>query len=404
MPLYEFKAKGLDDKVLEGRSKFSNKEQLAQQLMQKGFKLIEAKELNAFTDISQIAVFKKKVKVKDLAIFCRQFSIILEAGVPIATALDVLREQTSNPTLKQSISDIYEDIQKGIALSVAMKKHSNIFPEILIYMVESGELSGLLDKTFIRMAEQFEKENKLHNKIKGAMTYPIIVLIVAVAVIFLLMVKIVPSFEGILTGFGVELPIFTKVLISISSFFSSFWWLILASIIGLVVGFGYFHKTENGRHFVGNLVIKTPVIKDVTKNVITARFARTMGTLMGSGVLIIQALEVVQKLLGNAIIEEKIEVVIEDIKQGKGLSQPLAAMKYFSPMLVSMVRIGEESGNLDYALDKSADFYDEEVDTSVQRLTTLIEPIIVIFLAVIVAFVILSILYPMLSIYKNMSA
>lgn len=404
MPTYEFKARSSEDKIIEGRSKFKNKESLAEQLKLKGYTLVETKELNAFTDISQISIFKKKVTVKDLAVFCRQFAIILEAGVPIATALDVLREQTTNPTLKECVSDIYEDIQKGIALSVSMKKHDNLFPEILIYMVEAGELSGMLDKTFSRMAEHFEKENRLHQKIKSAMTYPVIVLLVAVGVIFVLMVKVVPSFSGILGGFGVELPIFTKVLINISEFFQAYWYVILAVVVGAVVVFARFKKTIAGRHFLGNLAIKLPVMKQVTKNVITARFSRTMGTLMASGVLIIQALEVVRKLLGNIIIEEKIDSVINDIQQGKGLSQPLTAMKYFPPMMVSMIRIGEESGNLDYSLDKSADFYDEEVETSVQQLTSLIEPIIVIFLAVIVAFVILSILYPMMSIYQTMSA
>ena len=180
MPLYEYKAKNAEDKIFEGKNKFSSKESLAEQLEQRGYILVEVKELNAFTDISQIGIFKKKVKVKDLAILCRQFSIILEAGVPIATALDVLREQITNPTLKECVSDIYEDIQKGIALSVSMKKHTGIFPEILIYMVEAGELSGMLDKTFKRMAEHFEKENRLHHKIKSALTYPVIVLVVAV--------------------------------------------------------------------------------------------------------------------------------------------------------------------------------------------------------------------------------
>lgn len=403
MPIYEFKAKNFEDKILEGRSKFSSRESLAEQLELKGYILVEAKELNAFTDISQIAIFKQRVKVKDLAIFCRQFAIILEAGVPIATALDVLKEQTSNITLRDCISDIYEDIQKGIALSVSMKKHDSLFPEILIYMVESGELSGMLDKTFSRMAEHFEKENKLHQKIKSAMTYPAIVLLVAVAVIFVLMVKVVPSFSSILGGFGVEMPIFTRILISISAFFQSFWWLIIGGLVAAVAGISRYRKTDGGRHLFGGLAIRLPILKQVTRNVITARFTRTMGTLMASGVLIIQALEVVRKLLGNIIIEEKIDSVIEDIKQGKGLSQPLAAMKYFPPMMVSMIRIGEESGNLDYSLDKAADFFDEEVETSVQQLTSLIEPIIVIFLAVIVAFVILSILYPMMSIYQNMA-
>lgn len=402
MPLYEFKAKNEQNKVFEGKNKFSSKEQLVEQLLKNGYTLIEAKEINFVTDISQISFLKKKVKAKDLAIFCRQFSIILEAGIPIANAIEVLREQTENPTLKVCISEIYENIQKGIPLSIAMKKHS-IFPSILIYMVESGELSGLLDRSFSTMAVHFEKETKIQNTIKKAMTYPIAVLFIAIAVIFILMIKVVPSFSEILKSFGVELPIFTKILLGVSSFFQVFWPLILAGIFGLIVGGGYFRKSRQGRKFVGNLAIGLPVFKTVTKNILSARFSRTMATLMASGVLIIQALEVSRKIMGNIVIEEKMDSVIEDIKQGKGLSQPLSNIKYFPPMLLSMVRIGEESGNLDFSLNKAADFFDGEVETSIQQLMSLIEPVIVIVLSVVVAFVILSILYPMLSVYQSMS-
>ncbi len=402
MPLYNFKARAEDNRIISGRTNFSSREQLSEQLLEKGFELVEAKEINAFTDITQLAIFKKKVSVKDLAIFCRQFAIILQAGVPIATAIDILKEQTVNPTLQQCIGDIYDDIQKGVALSVAMKQHS-IFPEILIYMIESGEISGMLDKSFSTMALHFEKENKLLHKIKGALTYPLVVLVVAVVVIMVLMIKVVPSFASILNGFGAKLPIFTVILINISSVFQRFWWLMILIIIGIAVGTKYFKKSDTGRRVFGRLAMSAPIIKGVTKNIITARFARTMASLLASGVLIMQSLEVVQKLLGNIIIEEKLQEVIDDIKQGKGLSQPLTDMKYFPQMLVSMVKIGEESGNLDYSFDKAADFYDEEVETSVQQLTSLIEPIIIIFLAFIVAFVILSILYPMLSIYQTMT-
>jgi len=404
MPLYEFKAKNIDDRILEGRSKFSSKQSLIDQLEQKGYILLEVNEVNGFTDITQLSIFRKKVKVKDLSMFCRQFAIILEAGVPIATALDVLTEQTSNPTLKDCIFDIYEDIQKGLALSSAMKKHPKIFPDILIYMVESGEISGTLDKTFLKMAEHFEKEHKLHQNIKNTMTYPAIVLVVAIVVIFILMTKVVPSFSDILLGFGVDMPVFTKILIQISSFFQAYWWMIILIISGICAGFSCFRNTVTGRRFFGRLAIMIPVLNRLTQNIITARFSRTMGTLMASGVLILQSLEVVQKLIGNIIIEEKLGEVIEEVKQGKGLSEPIASMKYFSPMLVSMIRIGEESGNLDYSLEKSADFYDQEVEHSVKQLTSLIEPIIVILLALVVAFIIISILYPMLEIYQNMSA
>lgn len=404
MPLYSYKVKTEAGKVFTGETKIDSEEELKRLLLEKGYTPVEIMEKNAITDISQIGIFKQRVKIKDLAVFCRQFAIVLEAGVPIAQCLEVLKAQTNNKTLKQSLNDIYENIQKGIALSNAMKQHSGIFPEILINMVEAGEVSGQLDLVFNRMATTFEKQFKLNQKIKGALTYPIVVTIIAIAVIIVLMAKVVPSFAEILQGFNVELPIFTKILISVSNFFKSFWYFMVGGLIAAVVGLRVFSRTHDGKVFFGNLSIKLPVISGLTRNIVTARLTRNLGTLMSSGVLLIQAMEVVQKILNNAVLEERIDSVIEDIKRGRGLTQPLADMRYFPPMVISMVRIGEESGNLDFALDKSADFYDEEVETSLQQLTSMIEPIIMCTMAAVVAFIILSILYPMMSIYEAMSA
>lgn len=402
MPLYTYKAKSASGKVYTGETKIENQTELTNLLLEKGYTPIEIKEKNAFTDISQLSIFKPKVKVKDLAIFCRQFAIVLEAGVPIAAALDVLREQATNRTLKDCINEIYENIQKGISLSNAMRQH-NVFPEILISMVEAGEISGQLDKVFIRMADKFEKDFKLNQKIKGQLTYPIIVTVIAIAVIMVLMVKVVPSFAGILTGMNAKLPVFTKILMNVSTFFQTWWWLMVLSIIFLVVGGGAYARTDSGKHFFGSLVLKIPVVKDLTRNMMTARLTRTLGTLMASGVLLIQAMEAVQKVLGNAVIADRMEEVISEIKKGRGLTQPISNMKYFPPMLISMIRIGEESGELDFSLDKCADFFDQEVEASTERLTAFIEPVVIILLAAMVGFIVISVLYPMLSIYQNMS-
>lgn len=403
MPLYTYRVKNQAGKILTGESKFSSEKELALILETKGLTPIEIKVKNAVTDISQIKLFQKRVVIKDLAVFCRQFAIILEAGVPISTAMDVMREQTTNPTLKNAMSDLYEDIQKGIQLSNSMKRQGNVFPEILVNMVEAGELSGQLDKVFSRMAEHFEKEFKLNHKIKSALTYPVIVSCVAVGVIFIMMAKVVPSFATILQGFGTEIPSFTRILLTVSNFFKNFWWLMIGGIIFFVVAMKSYAKSKDGKRFFGGLAIRLPVMKDVTKNIMTARLTRTLGTLMASGVLLIQGMEVTQKILGNAVIAEKIEDVISEIKKGKGLTPPLVAMKYFPPMVLSMIKIGEESGSLDFALEKSADFYDQEVETSLQRLAALIEPAVIIAMALVVAFIILSILYPMMSIYQTMS-
>ncbi len=401
MPLYTYRVKNETGKVFTGEAKVERESDLVSMLIERGFTPIEIKERNAINDITQISIFQKRVKIKDIAIFCRQFAIVLEAGVPIAASLEVLKEQATNPTLKRRISDISDDIKKGISLSAAMKKHSDIFPELLINMVESGEVSGQLDRVFKRMADQFEKDWKLNQKIRSAMVYPIIVLSVAVIVVFILLTFVVPTFAKTLSEMEIEMPIFTQILLSISGFFVSFWWLIGGVIIGLVVFIGYYAKSESGKLLFGKLCIKLPVIKGVTQSIVTARFTRTLGTLISSGVLLIQAMEVVQKVLGNKVVSDKLDEVIGEIKKGRGLSQPLANMKFFPPMVLSMVRIGEESGDLDFSLGKCADFYDEEVDASIKKLTEFIQPAIVMVLAVIVGFIIISILYPMFSIYQG---
>lgn len=404
MPVYEYKAKNEAGKVFKGKSKVTSQDQLLVLLGEKGFEAFEIKEINAFTDISQIKLLKAKVKVKDLAVFCRQFAIVLEAGIPLGTGLDVLREQTQNPTLKEIVADIYENVQKGTSLSNAMKKHANVFPEILVSMVEAGELSGQLDRVFVRMADHFEKEFKLNHKVKSALTFPIILCVVASLVIAVLMLKVIPTFAGVLDDMGSELPVFTKILVAISNFFKNFWWLIILGAGVLVFGLKSYGATQDGKRLLGALALKLPIIKDVMKVILTARFTRTLGTLVTSGVLMLSAMEVSKKVVGNEIIKSKMENAIEEVKKGRSLTQAIQGMKYFPPLVVSMVKIGEESGSLDFSLNKASDFYDQEVETSMQRLVALLEPIIMVLMGAVVAFIIFSIMYPMISVYQNMAA
>lgn len=403
MPLYTYKAKNEMGRIISGEIKISDHNELAALLKQKGFTPIEVQEKNFLSDISQIEIFKKKISIKDLAVFCRQFAIVLEAGVPIATAMDVLKDQSSNPTLKSALNDVYDNIQKGVSLSDSLKQHESVFPEILITMVEAGEISGQLDIVFIRLADQFEKQFKLHHKIKSALTYPIILCVVAALVIAVLMTFVVPSFAAALNDMNGSLPTFTVILIAVSNVFAKFWWAMILITIGLVVGARFLAASDSGKRFFSQISMKIPVVKGVTKIIITARFTRTLGTLIGSGVLLIQSLEIVRKVIGNVIVFDMMENVIDEIKKGRGLTQPLISMDYFPPMLISMVRIGEESGSIDFALDKAADFYDQEVETALDQLTQLLQPIITIVMGVVVAFIILSILYPMVSVYQGLA-
>ncbi|MCX7748980.1 MAG: type II secretion system F family protein [Clostridia bacterium] len=401
MPLYTYRVQTESGKVLTGETKIDSAEKLQKLLLDRGFTPIEIKEKNFINDISQISLFKPKIKIKDIAVFCRQFAIVLEAGVPIATALDVLVEQTANPTLKDCLRDIYENIQKGTSLSAAMQQQKDTFPTILIYMVEAGEISGQLDRVFKKAADDFEKSYKLNHKIKNAFTYPVIVTVVAIIVVMVLLTFVIPTFESVLKGMGVELPLPTRILIAVSNVVKSLWWIISVGLVGVSLFLVRYLRTQNGKRFIGGLAIKLPVVKGVTKDIMTSRFTRTLATLMSSGVLLIQALEVVEKVLGNAVIADKVRDVQEEVKKGKGLTQPLTNLNYFPPMLMSMVKIGEESGELDFALNKCADFYDQEVETSLQRMTELISPAVIMVLAVIVGFILLSVLFPMFSVYQN---
>ncbi|MDP4093438.1 MAG: type II secretion system F family protein [Bacillota bacterium] len=403
MPLYNYKVTNESGKIFKGEINIKSEDDLVVLLREKGYTPLEIKVRNAFTDISTISFFKPKVKVRDLAIFCRQFAIVLEAGVPIGASLDVLRAQTTNSTMKECLNEIYESIQKGLSLSKSMKQFEDIFPEILINMVEAGEVSGMLDKVFVRMAEHFEKEFELNNKVKSAMTYPIIVLCVAIGVIVLMMTVVLPKFTGILKGFNTKLPILTSIIMGLSNFCVKFWYLILLVIIGAVTGIILFRRSDRGKRFFANVRLKLPILKGMTNCLITARFTRTLATLVSSGVLLIQSLEVTQKVLGNMLISEKLNDVINEIKMGRGLTGPLTSIGYFPPMVTSMIKIGEESGDLDYTLEKCADFYDKEVDKQLQKIVTTLEPIIILTLAGVVAVIMLSILLPMFTLYQKMA-
>jgi type IV pilus assembly protein PilC len=400
MPVYNFRAKNKAGKMVDSEIKMDSIDALKLHLKEKGYIVVDIQEKKMI--LKELGFLKPRVNLKDLALFCRQFAIILQAGVPIATALDVLRVQAPNQTLKIVLDDVFESMQKGIPLSAAMKHHKKVFPELLYNMVEAGELTGQLEDVFSRMAENYEKESKLNSKIKGSLSYPIIVTIVAIAVIGVLMVKVVPSFVKILDSFKVEMPPMTSALISISDFFIAYWIHLFVAVILAIIGVKSIIKTEGGRAYLHALSLKIPVIGGLINRIITARFTRTLSVLLASGVLLIQSMEIVQKIIGNSVVQGKLDEVISEVKKGKGLFIPINNMKFFPPMVNSMVKIGEESGELDFALAKCADYYEQEVETKLQSVTSLIEPAVMIVMAGVVGFIVLSILTPMFSIYNSM--
>lgn len=344
---------------------------------------------------AQVELFKPRVKKKDLAVFCRQLYTMIDAGLSIVKSLDVLALQTENKTLRNAIISVNEEVQKGLVLSEAMKKHRKIFPSILISMVEAGEVSGNLDIILERMASHFEKENKLENKVKGALLYPSVLIVVSIAVVIFMLVAVLPTFISMFEGSGAVLPGPTSLLINISISLKIYWYLYAAFVLILGISIYIFNQSDMGRRFFDSLKLRVPIVKSTSVKIITSRFTRTLATLISSGIPIIRAMEVVSRVVNNKLIEERLTESIEALRKGVPISRAVKDVGVFPPMVDSMIKIGEESGSLDDILNKTADFYDDEVEAALQKMTTLIEPLLIIGMALIIGFIVIAMTLPM---------
>lgn len=393
MSVYKYKAVSKNGQALEGYYEAKSESDVLNMLKSNNYFPISI-EIDEGSEVKE-DIFAKKVTKKDIAIFCRQFYTMLDAGISIINCLDILEKQTENKTLKNTIFTVHEDVQKGMTLSEGMGKHEGIFPLLLINMVEAGEVSGNLDRIMERMAIHYEKENKIENKVKNAFVYPVVLSIVAIAVVIFLLTVVMPSFIGMFETSGTMLPGPTRTLLAISNWLTKYWYIFIAIVVLLLFGIISLGKTEEGKSFFDNIKLKTPGIKKINIKIITSRFTRTLSTLLSSGVPLLQALDVVGRVVGNKIVAEKLKIAEEDIRKGIPLSRTIKDMGLFPPMVDSMIKIGEESGALDEILYKTADFYDEEVETSLERMTTMLEPILIIFMAVVIGFIVIAMAMPM---------
>jgi type IV pilus assembly protein PilC len=344
---------------------------------------------------------KKKVKDKDVIIFTRQFANMYNAGIPIVQGLDILTKQTVNPSLRLIIADIKNDVEAGMTLSEAMKKHPKVFNDLYVNLVAAGESAGVLDSVLQRLTTYIEKNMKLKKKVKGAMIYPAIVVSVAVGVVAIIMVFVIPIFAKVFTEMGVPLPLPTQIIVMISNFLSGIGGLIIfLALIGLILGFRMYRKTESGRLETDRLLLKLPVFGDLINKVVVARFTRTLGTLITSGVPILDGLEICAKASGNKVVEKVIYDVRREVTAGKTLAEPMTKFPVFPPMVVQMISVGESTGSLDQMLSKVADFYDDEVDNSVANLTTLLEPMLMIFLGIVIGGIVVALYLPIFQLGK----
>lgn len=397
MPIYIYHAKSITGRNIKGTLEANDKSTVLSTLKEKGYYPVHIVEQGLLQKEISVSLIQT-VKIKDIAIFCRQFATIINAGVSVLSCLDILRLQTENKKLKEVIEKVYASVQKGSTLSSAMREHK-VFPSILLNMIEAGEMSGTLDAALERMALHFEKENRISQKVKSAMTYPIIVAFVATIVILVLITFVVPTFVGMFEGMGIELPATTKALLTFSNFIKTRWYAILGGGIGFILLLKYFLATAGGRNIIDNVKLKLPIFGSVHKKVISSRFTRTLSTLLASGLPLLTALEIVAKVVDNYVVAKGLEKAKQEISRGVSLAQPIAQIKAFPPMVTHMVQIGEDTGALESILEKTADFYDTEVETAIEQMTTLLEPLIMIIMGVIVAFIVLSIVQPMFSMY-----
>ncbi|MBI2400061.1 MAG: type II secretion system F family protein [Deltaproteobacteria bacterium] len=342
--------------------------------------------------------FAEKVKTKDLVIFSRQFATMIDAGLPLVQCLDILATQQENAEFKRVLIEVKSSVEGGSTFADALRKHPKVFDDLYVNLIAAGEVGGILDTILNRLSGFLEKAEKLKGKIKGAMTYPSAVIVIAALIVTGLLLWVVPIFENMFASFGQSLPAPTQVVVNMSKFLQSSWYILLGFIFGTIVGIKYAYKTPKGRKLIDQLLLKAPVIGDLIRKTAVARFTRTLGTMLSSGVPILEGLEIVSKTSGNVVIEEAIMKARTSLSQGKTLADPLMETKVFPGMVTQMIAVGESTGALDNMLTKIADFYEEEVDQAVEALTSLIEPMLMAFLGVVVGGLVIALYLPIFQI------
>ncbi|MGB9442371.1 MAG: type II secretion system F family protein [Desulfobacterales bacterium] len=393
MPVYQWVGKNRKDEVQKGEVEAVSEEAVKAQLTRQRITptKVKKKPKDLFENVSFL---QPKVKERDVILFARQFSTMIDAGLPIIQCLDILYSQQGNATFKKMLKEIKESVEGGATLAEALKKFPKQFDSLFVNMIAAGEAGGILDGILRRLAAYMEKAAKLKSQVKGAMTYPIVTLIIAVVVLAVILVFVIPVFEEMFADFGGELPVPTQIVVAMSDMVKS---KIVYIIIGLFlfsIAFKKFHGTEKGRDIVDSLLLKIPVFGDLLRKVAVAKFTRTMGTMLASGVAILEALDIVAKTAGNKTVEKAIYSVRKGIAEGRTMADPLAQSGVFPSMVCQMISVGESTGALDAMLEKIADFYDEEVDQAVENLTALIEPFMLVFLGVTIGGLVVAMYLP----------
>jgi len=379
MPYYLWVAQTKKGKKLKGEIEAADEKIAMSQIRRRNLTVLKLKPKPKDL-FENVAFMQPKVTNKDLVIFTRQFSTMIDAGLPLVQGLTILANQGENKTFKNLLKQVTRDVEGGATLAEAMKKHPKVFDTLFVNLVAAGEVGGILDTILRRLAEYIEKAAKLRSQIKGALTYPIVVMAIAIIVIAVILIFVIPVFQDMFASFGKALPVPTQIVVAMSDFVKgSIHWMIMG-LIGFIIAFKQFRKSAFGRKTTDEISLKLPVFGSLLRKVAVARFTRTLGTMISSGVPILDALEIVAKTAGNVVIEELIFDVRGSIAEGQTIAEPLSESDIFPGMVIQMISVGEATGALDTMLEKIADFYDDEVDAAVDAMTSMLEPLLMLFL------------------------
>lgn len=426
MVLYHYRARTPQGRALEGTVEAPSEREAARVLRSRGLLVSTLTDNRQMGDMTwRPARTEKQVKasvtaltapaqrkkgllggsvgLRDLSLFCRQFATMINAGVSILTSLNILTRQAATRRLRVALADVSLSIEHGRSLTEAFRSRSDIFPPIVVNMVSAGETGGILEECFDRLAEHFEKEHAVSQKVKSAMSYPLVVSGVAVFVVIFMVTFVLPNFIGIFQQMGAELPTITRVVLNVSNFIRAYWYFLLAGLTLAILSLAYWASTPKGAFAIDTAILRMPLVGQIVLKRAVSRFARTLGTLLRSGVPLLVALAVVERTVGNRQVASAIVKAEDDIRAGHGLVAPLRASRIFPSMVLEMMGVGEETGAIDTMLSKVADFYDKDIDATVNRLSSMIEPIIIVVLGGVVGLILVSIITPMFDIYGTLN-
>ncbi|GAA0097982.1 type II secretion system F family protein [Clostridium perfringens] len=401
MAIFKYKAINSEGQRIEGSQSADSENQIREMLLSNQYYPLSIEKENSKSKKS--FSFNSKVKLKDIAVFCRQFYVMLDSGLSIGKALNILIEQCEKPKLREALIGVNGELKRGETLASSMRKRKDVFPNLLTSMIDAGERSGNLDIILKRMAEYYEKETKIRGKIKSAMIYPIVLGVVAIIAITFILTFVMPTFVQMFEENNVDLPMSTKMVLGTSKMLGKYGIIIFLILVTAIILLGKYLKSEEGQYKLSSINLKIPVIKKLTQKIIVSRFTRTMGIVSSSGMSLVTSIEIVASVVGNKIAERELLKVKEKVLKGEGLGDSIMNIKIFPPMLASMVKIGEEAGSLDSILDKTADFYDDELEREIKTATALIEPSMIVLMGIIIGFLLISILTPMFKMYNSIS-